>query len=94
MQKLDTSMMPHDEALPVFFVYRFEDIARVLRDSDTFSSGHIIDMIMGPVGWGVSTSILGMDGERHRRYSRPGVVSLPAKSAHRVRGPAGREGGQ
>ena len=30
VQKLDTSMMPHDEALPVFFVYRFEDIARVL----------------------------------------------------------------
>ena len=66
VQKLDTSMMPHDEALPVFFVYRFEDIARVLRDSDTFSSGHIIDMIMGPVMG--EHIILGMDGERHRRY--------------------------
>jgi len=66
VQKLDTSTMPHDEALPVFFVYRFEDIARVLRDSDTFSSGHIIDMIMGPVMG--EHIILGMDGERHRRY--------------------------
>lgn len=66
VQRLDTSMMPHDEALPVFFVYRFDDIARVLRDSDTFSSGHIIDMIMGPVMG--EHIILGMDGERHRRY--------------------------
>jgi cytochrome P450 len=66
VQRLDTSTMPHDEALPVFFVYRFDDIARVLRDSDTFSSGHIIDMIMGPVMG--EHIILGMDGERHRRY--------------------------
>ena len=66
VQRLDTSTMPHDEALPVFFVYRFEDIARVLRDSDTFSSGHIIDMIMGPVMG--EHIILGMDGARHRRY--------------------------
>jgi cytochrome P450 len=66
VQRLDSSLMPHDEALPVFFVYRHEDIARVLRDSDTFSSGHIIDMIMGPVMG--EHIILGMDGERHRRY--------------------------
>ncbi len=66
VQRLDVSSMPHDEALPVFFIYRFEDIARVLRDSDTFSSGHIIDMIMGPVMG--EHIILGMDGERHRRY--------------------------
>jgi cytochrome P450 len=66
VQKLDSSMMPHDEALPVFFVYRFDDIARVLRDSETFSSGHIIDMIMGPVMG--EHIILGMDGARHRRY--------------------------
>ena len=66
VQRLDASAMPHDEALPVFFVYRFEDIARVLRDSETFSSGHIIDMIMGPVMG--EHIILGMDGERHRRY--------------------------
>ena len=66
VQKLDSSMMPHDKALPVFFIYQFEDIARVLRDSDTFSSGHIIDMIMGPVMG--EHIILGMDGERHRRY--------------------------
>jgi cytochrome P450 len=66
VQRLDSSAMPHDEALPVFFVYRFDDIARVLRDAETFSSGHIIDLIMGPVMG--EHIILGMDGERHRRY--------------------------
>ena len=66
VQSLDTSAMPHDESLPVFFIYRYEDIARVLRDGETFSSGHIIDMIMGPVMG--EHIILGMDGERHRRY--------------------------
>jgi cytochrome P450 len=66
VQRLDTSTMPHDDALPVFFVYRYEDIARVLRDGESFSSGHIIDMIMGPVMG--EHIILGMDGERHRRY--------------------------
>ena len=66
VQRLDTSGMPHDEDLPVFFVYRFEDVARVLRDSKTFSSGQIMDMIMGPVMG--EHIILGMDGERHRRY--------------------------
>jgi cytochrome P450 len=59
-------LMPHEEAAPVFFVYRHDDIARVLRDSDTFSSGHIIDLIMGPVMG--EHIMLGMDGERHRRY--------------------------
>jgi cytochrome P450 len=66
IQRLDASLMPHDEAAPVFFVYRFDDVAQVLRDSETFSSGHIIDMIMGPVMG--EHIMLGMDGERHRRY--------------------------
>ncbi len=66
VQRLDASAMPHDDALPVFFIYGYEDVARVLRDGETFSSGHIIDMIMGPVMG--EHIILGMDGERHRRY--------------------------
>jgi cytochrome P450 len=66
VQSLDMSAMPHDDAHPVFFIHRFDDVARVLRDGDTFSSAHIIDLIMGPVMG--DHIILGMDGIRHRRY--------------------------
>jgi cytochrome P450 len=72
VQRVDNSLMPHEEAAPVFFVYRYDDIARVLRDSETFSSGHIIELIMGPVMG--EHIMLGMDGERHRRYRS--LVSL------------------
>lgn len=66
VQRLDSSLMPHEESAPVFFVYRYDDIARVLRDSETFCSGHIIGLIMGPVMG--EHIMLGMDGSQHRRY--------------------------
>jgi cytochrome P450 len=66
VQRLDDSLMPHDDAQAVFFVYRFDDVAQVLRDAETFSSAHIIDLIMGPVMG--EHIILGMDDPRHRRY--------------------------
>ncbi len=66
VQRLDSSLMPHEESAPVFFVYRHEDISRVLRDSETFCSGHIIELIMGPVMG--EHIMLGMDGPQHRRY--------------------------
>jgi cytochrome P450 len=66
VQRLDSSLMPHEEAAPVFFVYSYDDVSQVLRDSETFSSAHIIDLIMGPVMG--EHIILGMDGPRHRRY--------------------------
>ncbi len=66
VQRVDDSLMPHDEAQPVFFVYRFDEVAQVLRDSETFSSAHIIDLIMGPVMG--EHIILGMDDPQHRRY--------------------------
>ncbi len=66
IQRLDSSLMPHEESAPVFFVYRYDDVSLVLRDSETFSSGHIIDLIMGPVMG--EHIMLGMDGPRHRRY--------------------------
>ena len=75
VQVLDASMMPHDDAQSVFLVYRYEDVARILRDDETFSSEQIIDLIMGPVMG--KHIILGMDGERHRRY-RP-LVSTAFK---------------
>ena len=66
VQQLDSSLMPHEEGQEVFFVYRHEDIAQVLRDAETFSSAHIIDLIMGPVMG--EHIMLGMDDPQHRRY--------------------------
>src|SRR6516225_3815327 len=58
--------MPHDEAKPVFFVYRYDDVLEVLRDGETYSSGQIIELIMGDVmGRHI---MLGMDDPEHRRY--------------------------
>ena len=71
VQCLDSSLMPHGEGQRVFFVYRHDDIARVLRDAETFSSAHIIDLIMGPVMG--EYIMLGMDDPQHRRYR--GLVS-------------------
>src|SRR6516164_2311341 len=66
IQVLDASLMPHDDAHPVYFLYRHDDIVAVLRDGETFSSAHIIDMIMGPVMG--EHIMLGMDDPQHRRY--------------------------
>jgi cytochrome P450 len=71
VQRLDMSNMPHDEAQPVFFVYRYDDVLDVLRDGETFSSGQIIDLLMGDVMG--KHIMLGMDGVEHRRYR--GLVS-------------------
>jgi cytochrome P450 len=65
VQRLDMSNMPHDEAQPVFFVYRYEDVLDVLRDGETFSSAQIIDLMGGVMGKHI---MLGMDGDQHRRY--------------------------
>lgn len=66
VQKLDMSNMPHDEALPVFFVYGYDEILEVLRDGERFSSGHIIDALVGDIMG--KHIILGMDDPEHRRY--------------------------
>ena len=66
VQRLDASLMPHEEGNAVFFVYRYDDVAQVLRDGETFSSAHIIDLIMGPVMG--DYIMLGMDNPEHRRY--------------------------
>jgi len=66
VQRLEMSNMPHDEAKPVFFVYRYDDVLTVLRDGETYSSGQIIELIMGDVmGRHI---MLGMDDPEHRRY--------------------------
>src|SRR5215470_2807275 len=66
VQRLEMSGMPHDQACPVFVVYRYDDVLDVLRDGETFSSAHIIELIMGDV---MGKHILvGMDDPGHRRY--------------------------
>src|SRR4051794_17454079 len=66
VQELDMSAMPHEEGQAVFFVYGFDDVAQVLRDSETFSSGQIIKLIMGDVMG--EHIMLGMDPPEHPRY--------------------------
>jgi cytochrome P450 len=66
VQRLEMSNMPHDQAQPVFFVYRYDDVAEVLRDGERFSSAHIIELIMGDVMG--KYILVGMDDPAHRRY--------------------------
>jgi len=65
VQRLDLSGMPHEESKPVFMVYRYHEIAEVLRDHETFSSGIIVDVFGDVFGKRV---MLGMDEPGHRRY--------------------------
>ena len=66
VQQLDMSSMPHDDDHPVFFVYKYDDVFRVMRDGETFSSAHIIELIMGDVMG--EHIMLGMDNPDHGRY--------------------------
>ena len=65
VQRLDISGMPHEESKPVFMVYRYDEIAQVLRDNETFSSSIIIRFFGEALGKHV---MLGMDEPEHRRY--------------------------
>jgi cytochrome P450 len=65
VQRLETSAMPHEESKPVFLVYRYDEIAEVLRDNQTFSSSIIINVFGDVFGKHV---MLGMDEPEHRRY--------------------------
>src|SRR3954469_22932819 len=65
VQRLETSgALPHEESLPMFIVYRYEEVQQMLRDNETFSSSGVI-AAFGPVlGEGV---MLGMDEPIHGR---------------------------
>ncbi|MGE2730607.1 cytochrome P450 [Mycolicibacterium vaccae] len=65
VQRLETSgALPHEESLPMFIVYRHEDIQQMLRDHEIFSSSMVI-AAFGPVlGERV---MLGMDEPVHGR---------------------------
>jgi len=65
VQRLDVSLLPHEPSKPLFLVYRYEDVAQVLRDNETFSSAIIIDNFGDALGKHV---MLGMDEPEHRRH--------------------------
>jgi cytochrome P450 len=65
VQRLDLSGMPHEASKPVFMVYRYDEIAQVLRDHETFSSSIIVNVFGDVFGQQV---MLGMDEPQHRRY--------------------------
>jgi len=65
VQRLDMSIMPHEDSKPVFLVYRYDDIAQMLRDNETFSSSIVIDAFGDALGKHV---MLGMDEPEHRRH--------------------------
>jgi cytochrome P450 len=65
VQRLETSVMPHDESKPVFLVYRYEEVAEVLRNHEAFSSAIILAFFGDALGKHV---LLGMDEPEHRRH--------------------------
>lgn len=65
VQRIDMSGMPHEESKPVFMVYRHEDVVKMLRDNETFSSSIIIDTFGDVLGEQV---MLGMDEPVHGRH--------------------------
>ncbi|MEB3068711.1 cytochrome P450 [[Mycobacterium] vasticus] len=65
VQRIDISGMPHEESKPVFMVYRHEDVIKMLRDNETFSSSIIIDTFGDVLGQQV---MLGMDEPQHGRH--------------------------
>jgi cytochrome P450 len=65
VQRLDMSLMPHEDSKPVFFVYRHDDIVQMLRDNQTFSSSIVIDAFGDALGKHI---MLGMDEPEHRRH--------------------------
>ncbi len=80
VQRLDMSAMPHDESKSVFFVYRYDEIAQVLRDNETFSSAIIINFFGDVFGKHV---MLGMDEPEHRRYRSLVSAAFSQKSLAR-----------
>jgi cytochrome P450 len=65
IQRIDMSGMPGEEGKPVFMVYRHEDVARMLRDNETFSSAIVIQAFGDVLGQRV---MLGLDEPDHGRH--------------------------
>jgi cytochrome P450 len=65
VQRVELPQPSGEAPQAMFLVYRHDDVARVLRDGETFSSHNLVD-IMGPaMGEHI---ILGMDEPEHRRH--------------------------
>jgi cytochrome P450 len=80
VQRIDMSLLPHEESKPLFMVYRHEDITQVLRDNETFSSSIVIDAFGDAMGKHV---MLGMDEPEHGRYRALVAKAFTQKSLAR-----------
>jgi cytochrome P450 len=65
VQRVDNSVMPHQEQMPVFMVYRHEEIIQVLADNETYSSSHIRDFFGPVLGHDI---MLAKDEPQHGRH--------------------------
>ena len=92
VQRLETSgALPHEESLPMFIVYRHEDVQQMLRDNETFSSSAVI-AAFGPVlGEGV---MLGMDEPSPRPAAFAGIEGVRTEVVGAMGRRVGRPGGQ
>ena len=92
VQRIDLSLMPHEESKPVFMVYRHEDVAQMLRDNETFSSSIVIDAFGDALG---KHLMLGMDEPEHGRYralvSRAFTQKSLARWEDQLLGPIGND---
>ena len=65
VHRLDDSVMPHKDQMPVFMVYRHKEILQVLADNETYSSSHIRDFFGPVLGQDI---MLAKDEPQHGRY--------------------------
>lgn len=65
VQRFDNTRLPNTGG-GVFFVYGYDEIMEVLRNGETFSSAHLIDLSVGDVMG--KYIILAMDNPEHLRY--------------------------
>ncbi|MCV7078295.1 cytochrome P450 [Mycobacterium szulgai] len=92
VQRIDFSVLPHEESKPVFIVYRHEEVQQMLRDHETFSSAIIIDAFGDVLGRHV---MLGMDEPEHGRHralvSKAFSQKALARWEHELVGKVGNE---
>jgi len=65
VHRVEDSVMPHKDQMPVFMVYRHKEIVQVLADHETFSSAHIRDFFGPVLGDDI---MLAKDEPQHGRY--------------------------
>src|ERR1700758_3198424 len=94
VQRLETSgALPHEEGLPMFIVYRHEDVQQMLRDNETFSSSAVI-AAFGPVLGGGGGGDARQGGADPRPAAFIGVKGVLAEVFGALARRVGRAGGE